>query len=157
MTINSSFALCLLAFTLFGMTPQGVKKQSPSKQAKDPCDSELTQLELDKCYGDQYRKADAHLNALYQKVMHLLEAQLKNAQDRQDEDASKLSQTAIQKLEATEKAWISYRDLQCDAAKFEYEGSSVNPMIWAICMKTVTEHRISDLKDAYETPERKLE
>jgi uncharacterized protein YecT (DUF1311 family) len=157
MTTNAGFVFGLLLFTLLGLTPQDVKKQTTSKEPKDLCDSAMTQLDMNQCYGDQYSKSDAHLNVLYQKVIQLLEEDMRSSVHQQDEDQRKHSEMAIQKLKATEKAWIAYRDLQCDAARFEYEGGSMNPMIWAICMTAVTEHRISDLKDAYETPDRKLE
>jgi uncharacterized protein YecT (DUF1311 family) len=157
MAVKLGFVLSLFLLAFFGLLPQDAKNQSLPKKSKDPCDSAMTQLELNNCSGDQYRKADAHLNALYGKLMHLLEEDIKRAQNEKDEDQRKNSETAIRKLKATEKAWIVYRDLQCDAARFEYEGGSINPSVWAICMKTVTEHRISDLKDAYETPDRKIE
>jgi uncharacterized protein YecT (DUF1311 family) len=157
MAVKLGFVLSLFLLTFFGLLPHDAKNQSLPKNSKDPCDSAMTQLELNNCSGDQYRKADAHLNALYGKLMHIFEEDIKSAQNEKDEDQRKNSETAIRKLKATEKAWIVYRDLQCDAARFEYEGGSINPSVWAICMKTVTEHRISDLKDAYETPDRKIE
>src|SRR5579863_43040 len=138
MAAKFGFVLGLFFLTFFGLLPQDAKNQSLPKESKDPCDSAMTQLELNNCSSDQYRKADGHLNALYRELMNLLEEDMKSAQKEKDEDQRKYSETAIQKLKATEKAWITYRDLQCEAAEFEYEGGSISPMIRATCLTTVT-------------------
>jgi len=62
-----------------------------------------------------------------------------------------------QKVKVVQKAWIRYRDLHCEAAKSEFEGGSMSPMVWAQCMAMTTNHRIEEIKAAYETGERRLE
>jgi uncharacterized protein YecT (DUF1311 family) len=130
---------------------------SPAQQTtsqKNPCDWAKTQRDMNQCSGEQYRKADTHLNNLYAKVMGLLEKDLaKNADDPEQKPYNEL---AIQKLRAAEKSWIQYRDLHCDAARHQFEGGSLSPMIWTDCMTTTTKHRIDDLKNAYGSPARKL-
>ena len=150
-------ALVLLLLSLSGLTPQSTPKQSSPKRSKGACDEAMSQMEMNQCFGDQYHKADAHLNAVYRKVIDLMEKDLSGAVAKGDGDWKTHAETEIQKLKATEKAWIQYRDLNCDAAKFENEGGSIVPMTWAICMTTVTEHRIDDLKDAYGSPDRIIE
>ncbi|HJX83584.1 MAG TPA: lysozyme inhibitor LprI family protein [Candidatus Angelobacter sp.] len=112
-------------------TPQD-KSTSPDQ---NPCARANTQLEINECSADQYRKADARLNSLYAKIA----ADLQKDQDK----------TALDKLRATERAWIQYRDLHCDAARNQFAGGSISPTIWAGCMKMVTEHRIEELQAAY--------
>jgi uncharacterized protein YecT (DUF1311 family) len=141
--------LGLFIFSILGIPPQDSRKQSSLNDTKNPCDWATSQMDLNQCYGEQYRKADARLNAYYQKVMDALGEDLRDAQKRQDDEKKKYEEQAIQKLKTSEKAWIEYRDLNCDAARFEVWGGSMSPMVWAGCMTTVTEHRISDLKDAY--------
>lgn len=129
--------VALLAFGLFALAQAPKKTQ---REQKGPCDAATTQLDLNQCYGEQFSKVDAHLNKVYASLLK---------QTR--------GETAIQRVKAVEKAWIRYRDLHCEAAKSEFEGGSMSPMVWAQCMTMTTEHRIEELKAAYETGERKLE
>ena len=149
--------LGLLVFSLLAVVPQETTKQSSTKNSKGSCDWAMTQMEMNQCSTDEYRKADAHLNAVYRRAILLMENDARDAVTRGDGDDKKHAETAIQKLKATEKAWIQYRDLNCDAARFEDEGGSIAPLTWAVCMMQVTEERIVDLKNAYESPDRKIE
>ena len=134
--------IVLLVLAVFGYA-QNSKQRAEESQQKGPCDAAITQLDLNQCYGEQYRNADAHLNKIYGNLLKQLQ--------------SEKSATAIQKLQAAEKVWIRYRDLHCEAARLEFEGGSMSPMVWAQCMDMTTNHRMEEIKAAYETGERKLE
>ena len=134
--------IVLLVLAVFG-SAQNSKQRAEESQQKGPCDAAITQLDLNQCYGEQYRNADAHLNKIYGNLLKQLQ--------------SEKSATAIQKLQAAKKVWIRYRGLHCEAARFEFEGGSMSPMVWAQCMAMTTNHRIEEIKAAYETGERKLE
>ena len=125
---------------LLSLATLGSAQDSNKDPRKGPCDAAMTQLDLNQCYGEQFQKADARLNKLYASLLKQLRGE-----------------TAVQKVRAAEKAWIRYRDLHCEAAKSEFEGGSISPMVWAQCMTMTTEHRIEELKAAYEIGERKLE
>jgi len=114
-------------------------------------------MELTQCAGKQYHKADARLNAVYRRVLEFMEKDLLDAQTDKDLEQIKYNQDAIAKLKATEKAWIQYRDLHCDAARHQNEGGSMAPMVWAFCMEQTTTDRVEELKQAYETGDRKVE
>ena len=132
----------LLSFAVF-VFARDYQKVPERVSQKGPCDAAMTQLDLNQCYGEQFRKADRRLNNVYASLLKQMQ--------------SEKNETAIQKLKAAEKAWLQYRDLHCDAARYEYEGGSMSPMVWAQCMAMTTEHRIEELKAAYETGETKLE
>jgi len=134
--------IVLLVLAVFGFA-QNSKQGAKEASQKGPCDAAITQLDLNQCYGEQYRNADAHLNKIYGNLLKQLQ--------------SEKSATAIQKLQAAEKVWIRYRDLHCEAARLEFEGGSMSPMVWAQCMAMTTNHRMEEIKAAYETGERKLE
>lgn len=134
--------IALLFFTALG-SPHSSSHRAEDTPQKGPCDAAATQLDLNQCYGQQFKNADAHLNKIYSSLVKQLQS-VKNG-------------TAVQKLQAAEKAWIRYRDLHCEAARFEFEGGSMSPMVWAQCMAMTTQHRIEEIKAAYETGERKLE
>jgi uncharacterized protein YecT (DUF1311 family) len=135
-------AVPLLIPAVLGST-QNSKQGVEERLQKGPCDAAMTQLDLNECYGEQLRNADAHLNKIYAGLLKQLQ--------------SEKSEAAMQKLQAAEKVWIRYRDLHCEAARFEFEGGSMSPMVWAQCMAMTTNHRIEEIKAAYETGERKLE
>ncbi len=109
------------------------------------------------CSGEQYRRADARLNAVYSKALELMQHNLSDAKAHNDVQQETYERTAIDKLKAAERAWIQYRNLHCDAAGQQYEGGSVRPMVFSDCMKQTTDHRIEEMKQAYEDGDRKLE
>lgn len=101
----------------------------------------MTQADMNTCYGGEYKKADAHLNIIYRKAL----AAIQN------------NKTAVADLKTTEFAWIKYRDAHCQAAGKQYEGGSMQPMVVAQCLQEVTQHRIEEIKQAYENGDIKLE
>lgn len=105
------------------------------------CGSDTTsQFDMNQCTANQYRKADAKLNIVYGKLM-------KSFQDA----------TSGQNLRDIEKIWIQYRDLHCKDARSQYEGGSIAPAIWATCMTTTTNHRVEEIRAAYESEGLSLE
>ena len=89
-----------------------------------------SQAGLNQCAGDAYKKADAALNATYRQVM----ARLKD------------SEAAAKSLVAAQRAWIAYRDAECDFMSSGVEGGSARPMIVAQCLEQLTTRRTDDLK-----------
>lgn len=107
----------------------------------DPCAKAVSQVDMDACYSGEYKKADARLNSIYRKALASLQS----------------SKTAVVDLKTAEFAWIKYRDAHCQAAGKQYEGGSIRPMIESQCMQLVTQHRIEEIKQAYENGDIKLE
>jgi uncharacterized protein YecT (DUF1311 family) len=140
-----------LATTISGR--QALKTSDPQRA----CDAAKSQTELKQCAGEQYHKADARLNAVYHKALEILQKDLADAQQHPDPNQVEYSQQAIEKLRAAERAWLQYRNLHCEAARHQYEGGSMSPMIWGDCMAETTLDRVKELKSAYENGDRKLE
>jgi|HubBroStandDraft_2_1064218.scaffolds.fasta_scaffold150528_2 uncharacterized protein YecT (DUF1311 family) len=136
-----SVATFLLLFLTLGSTQQTTSPKGGCDTQADPCDSASTQSDMNLCYGEQYSKADARLNTVYQDLLK----QFANGSGQYEEQNE-----PIQKLKAAEHAWLTYRDLHCSAAKDLYKGGSMAPMVWSMCMETVTQHRIEELNAAYE-------
>jgi uncharacterized protein YecT (DUF1311 family) len=107
----------------------------------DPCAKAMTQADMNSCYGGEYKKADAHLNSIYRKALAALQS----------------DKTAVADLKTAEFAWIKYRDAHCQAAAHQYDGGSIQPMIESQCLQLVTQHRIEEIKQAYENGDLKLE
>ena len=102
---------------------------SVSGQKTKPCAGAMTQTDMNICWGNEYKKADAKLNQTYQQLAAMLDddgkAQLKNA----------------------ENAWLKYRDTNCEFVADQYKGGSIRPMIAAICLADVTSNRTTELKN----------
>ncbi len=105
------------------------------KQKPKPCEAAQTQTDMNICWGNEYKKADAQLNKTYQELAAMLE----------DEDKAE--------LKTAENAWIKYRDAHCEFASDRYRGGTIRPMIEAICLAEVTANRTTELKN--EIKERK--
>jgi uncharacterized protein YecT (DUF1311 family) len=129
-----------------------------AKPAQNPCEEKpISQLQMDRCADSEYKNADAHLNTVYRKAMHYMTDDLARAQKTGDQEQMKYEQRALASLKEAERAWVSYRDIQCKAAAQQYEGGSMAPMIFSQCLTDITEHRTADLKSIYGNGEQKLD
>jgi len=100
----------------------------PSAFPNLDCKSQdLNQMELDQCAGRDFDAADDRLNALYRKLMAGYDA------------------ANQEKLKAAEKAWIAWRDAECDYETNGTAGGTINPMMFTKCRTDKTEARIRDL------------
>ena len=116
----------------------------------------MAQSEMNRCADSDFREADAKLNRVYKKTLQFMVDDLAEARQQGDEEQAKEENTAIASLKQAERAWLLYRDVQCKAAA-DYDRGSIRPMIYSQCLKTVTEHRIADLKSIYGGRGRKLD
>ena len=114
--------LLLLALLLSSISIAGQKPKD------DPCANAQTQLEMNMCWGNQYKAADTKLNAVYR------------------EFTSKLSPEETAQLKTAQLAWIKFRDANCEFVADAYKGGSIRPMIAAMCLADVTNARTSELK-----------
>jgi uncharacterized protein YecT (DUF1311 family) len=128
---RSAWAAAIVLLSATVLLAQQTQKPNDPQRA---CDEAKSQAELNQCAGDQYHKADARLNSVYRKAIETMQKNLLDAQDRKSPDLVKYSQQAIEKLKAAERARIQYRDLHCEAARHQFEGGSMSPMIWGFCM-----------------------
>ena len=101
MSKTSVLVISLLALTLLGFA-QNTKDRAKGTLQKDPCGAAATQSDLNQCAGDEFQKADARLNRIYANLLKQMQG------------------PAVEKLKAAERVWIQYRDLHCEAARYEY-------------------------------------
>ena len=117
-TISLLLALLLMSITI-----------SAQKQKPKPCEDAQTQADMNICFGNEYKKADAALNKTYQQLVAMLD------------DEEKVQ------LKNVENAWLKYRDANCEFVGDQYKGGSMRPMIVAICLADVTNNRTTELKN----------
>jgi uncharacterized protein YecT (DUF1311 family) len=149
-------AMVFLAASLALAQPSDQTKKSKAN-VHSACDDAQTQAEMNVCSGREYAKADAHLNAIYHKILDPMKSDLAEAEKLKHEEDAKPLRESIEKLTSAERAWVRYRDLLCGLAADGYEGGSIQPLIRSECLTDATEHHIQELKNAFEVGERKLE
>jgi uncharacterized protein YecT (DUF1311 family) len=88
-----------------------------------------TQSGLNACAEAAYRKADAALNNVYKQIVRRL---------KDDAPTAKL-------LVMAQKAWIDYRDAECEFSSSGVIGGSLYPMTLAICQEAMTTRRTREL------------
>lgn len=87
-----------------------------------------TQSEMNATAHAQYKKADAELNKVYKQLMLILDKKEKPL------------------LIQAEKDWIKYRDSHCKFDASQYEGGSMQPLIYSTCLEQLTRKRITEIK-----------
>jgi uncharacterized protein YecT (DUF1311 family) len=111
-------------------------------QAAEGCDAPgLSQAELNDCYGNVFKKDDAELNVLYRQIT----ARLKD-----DQATTKL-------LVAAQRAWLAFRDAECDFSASGVDGGTALGMIRAVCLDKLTLNRIDDFKNYLDCQQGRLD
>lgn len=102
-----------------------------------PCDSAVTQPDMNACADRAFHQADAGLNAAYGQVIARLtgEPEVK------------------QRLVAAQRAWIGFRDAECEFVSAGAIGGSVRPMVGSICLEALTKARTKQIDTFLHCPE----
>ncbi|MCJ8191487.1 lysozyme inhibitor LprI family protein [Sphingomicrobium aestuariivivum] len=95
----------------------------------DPdCGSEeLAQIELNWCAWKGAEEADAELNLLWDRIGGDMRARMLPSQ----------------------RAWLAYRDAQCEAEGKMWEGGSAHSMIVGMCMERMTRARMTEIRNSH--------
>jgi len=95
----------------------------------DECDNAMDQSTMNACVDQSFKKADEELNAVYKKL-----------QSRKNDDAQ-----AVKLLIAAERAWVAFRDAECEFDAADNLGGSIYPMVYSGCLERLTQARIDQL------------
>lgn len=109
------------------------------------CENAVTQLDMNICAHRDYEAADVELNAVYKKAMATAEGM-----DAEFKDLGEHLVGAVDALKRAQRAWIGYRDGQCELAGFAARGGSMEPMLISGCLADLTRKRTAELKTVYE-------
>ena len=108
---------------------------APRRQARgraaapaDPCATKANQLELTQCAGRELANSEAALSQVYQK----LRADL-------DDEHRPL-------LEKAQRAWIAFRDAECELDASHALGGSMFPMLVSDCRGGMAGTRVKDIQ-----------
>jgi uncharacterized protein YecT (DUF1311 family) len=116
----------LLMLVLAAVIVPQVKGQQSRK--KDPCENAQNQQEMNHCAEDEFHKADQKLNKLYNNL------------------GSKLEPERLAKLKEAERAWVKFRDADCDFVTYINKGGSIYPLVYFGCLTESTNDRIKQLE-----------
>lgn len=100
---------------------------SNSALAKD-CSRLDTQTALNICAGENFKQADAELNAAYAILL------------------GRISLKGREKLQEAQRSWIKYKDAQCAFDTMGTIGGSIHSMIAAQCLTDLTEQQTKRLQ-----------
>ena len=114
--------------TLLMALPAAAQTANRTKSAA--CDG-TTQSEMSACAQDALQHADTALNASYRRL------------------TARLSGTpaAARSLVEAQRAWIRFRDAECDFSTVGYEGGSIRPMLTSQCLERMTRQRTAALEN----------
>lgn len=117
--------LCLAALLLIG-TPALL-----SAQDDDPefCPEGRTQLDMNNCAAAELEAADSVLNRTYQRLLRVIEP------------------GRVDALREAQRAWIRFRDAECELQSSEFEGGSMRPAVHALCLADLSKKRAEALED----------
>lgn len=102
------------------------------------CGKAITTPDINQCASIEQKRVEANLNKVYQRVLKSL--------DRQD--ASPQSSAAIRNsFIAAQRAWIKFREADCDAVYQKHADGSIRTVMYIGCMQSHAERRIKDLED----------
>lgn len=92
------------------------------------CASPRAQMEMNLCEQANFAKADAELNRVYGRL------------------AANAGPAEKKLLRDAERAWIAYRDNECEFETSGSVGGSIHPMEVAQCLTALTNRRIRELQ-----------
>lgn len=123
----------------------GLAFAAPAAAEDEPevdCENAMTQFDMNVCSQQDYEKADKELNAQWAKT--------KKVMADWDAELDAENKGAIEALVGAQRAWIQYRDNQCDAVGYSVWGGSMYPMIVSSCLADLTRKRTEELKSMVE-------
>ncbi|WP_149538050.1 lysozyme inhibitor LprI family protein [Siccirubricoccus phaeus] len=106
-------------------------------QAAECADGARTQADMTACAERAHRASDGELNALYQQI-----------ERRLSDDAD-----TRRRLVAAQRAWVAFRDSECQFMASPAQGGTAYPMVYSGCLADLTQKRVGDLRRLLQCPE----
>ena len=109
------------------------------------CDDPQAQQEMNYCAAQDFHKADAALNRQWTAT-----ADEMKRRDVRDGKPTDNRPGNFDTLLAGQRAWLKFRDAQCDLEGYLFRGGSMEPLLVATCRTGLTEARTKQLQDLIE-------
>jgi uncharacterized protein YecT (DUF1311 family) len=98
---------------------------------------------LKECTHTAYSEADKVLTKTYRSIQSALKATQPGDSEADDKKEE------FKRLLASERAWITYRDAECDLQGVEMLGGSGEGLVIGTCLYSLTAQRVKDLDDLF--------
>ena len=99
------------------------------------CNNAVTQADMNRCASLAFGLIDDELNTAYKKITAGLES------------------SELELLKHSQRAWIKFRDAECEFQSSFTRGGSVRPLVHANCLTDITNQRVKDLQFYLTCPE----
>ena len=107
------------------------------------CQNATTTLDMNECAAREQKAVELNLNQTYQKALkHLQQA---------DTETEKYS-AMRQKLIEAQRAWIKFREADCQSVYLQSGAGSIRNLMFTGCMQKHAERRIEDLTAVFSEP-----
>lgn len=97
------------------------------------CEDAITQAEMNICTANEAREANEKLNEVYKKLQEKVQGTPQEA-----------------RLIKAQRAWVAFRDADCEYSQRRYDGGSIMSAIYALCVVDLTEKRTQRLEEYLE-------
>lgn len=119
--------ICLIHYT-FSIAAAAIFALFPGAASAQNCKNPDTQLAMNACAARDYEREDQRLNQTYRDLL------------------AKLEVAKREKLREVQRAWLSFRDMNCDFQSADYQGGTIYSLIQSSCLADMTKQRTKDLK-----------
>ncbi len=131
------FGILLLGIPILGL----LFAASAIARADSSCAGAETTVDMRACLDKAYERADAELNVVWKKVTASIAVA--------DTMPAKERNTWKEELLASQRAWITFKESDCDALGFEWWGGTGASCAILNCLLAHTTARTKDLKARY--------
>jgi len=97
------------------------------------CKNAMSTPEINECAAAEQKAVESKLNQVYRRVIKSLET-------------NKDSAAAKDKLVLAQRAWVKFREADCDAVYENWAGGTIRTVMYIGCMRQHAEQRIKDLE-----------
>lgn len=130
-SLRIAFTILIGSLSLFAVTVDA---------SDDPCSDIKISAEVDACVAHQFKNADEQLNIMYKRT-------LKRVVTAYKADPSLAAEMKIT-IKNAQRAWIAFRDANCEVYAFEIEPDTVaHTTTLKACLTKMTEKRTAELSE----------
>jgi uncharacterized protein YecT (DUF1311 family) len=110
---------------------------TPAELRDHHCDAPEAQQDMNFCEEDEFHRADADLNRVWRRL--IAQVQANNRSDNTGGEGER-------RWRAAQRAWVAFRDAECNVAGLDELGGSMEPMVVSGCLTRMTRARIAELE-----------
>jgi uncharacterized protein YecT (DUF1311 family) len=104
------------------------------------CNPSGSTIELAACAQASFERADRELNIVYSRLM-------RKAQTMDKSGAPDDLDKAVDRVRKAQRAWVAWRDTECQLRSLVNKGGSIERIEWPSCSAELTQERVKVLED----------